>query len=190
MPPDRPRAPPVLSLISATPDGRLSSRPGKGRTAAGYASSGRPSSLAGTRSPAGTGSTASPGRGSSAEGIEAGRPVPGRPAVQRWVHDLASWQYQRMSAQACPPSGTISSGGSTMPHSAHWVDCAGRGWCLRCLAIGPPQAREMPVHRNSATSSGTTPAGRTAVSDGAYAAIVPPREQSHQGPRRCADSLL
>ena len=132
-----------------------------------------PSSLVGTRPSAGTESSASPGLGSTAEGSDAGRSVPGRLAVQRWVHDMTSWQYQRMSAQACPPSGIIRSSGSTMPHSEHWVDRDGRGWFLRCLAIGAPRARDMLVHRNSATSSGT-PAGRTAVADGAYAAIVPP----------------
>jgi len=140
--------------------------------AADHASSGRPSSLAGTRSSADTESSASPGLGSPTEGIEAWRPVPGRLAVQRWVHDLTSLQYQRMSAQACPPSGTISSSGNTMPHSEHWVDCDRRGRSLRGLAIGAPRAREMLVHRNSATSSGT-PAVWTAVADRAYAPLRP-----------------
>jgi hypothetical protein len=154
-----------------------------------YASSGMPTSSVGTGSSADTESSAAPGLGWPTEGIEARRPVPGSLAVQRSVHDLASLQYQRMSAQACPPSGTIRSSGSAMPHSEQRVDCDGRGWSLRCRAIGAPRAREMLVHQNSATSSGA-PAGRTAVADGAYAAIVPPREQDHQGLRRCADSLL
>ena len=125
--------------------------------------------------------------GSPAEGIEARRPVPGSLAVQRSVHDLASLQYQRMSAQACPPSGTIRLSGSSMPHSEHWAGCDGRGWSLRCRAIGAPRAREMLAHQNSATSSGA-PAGRTAISDGAYAVMVPPGEQNHQCLRCCADS--
>ena len=41
------------------------------------------------------------------------RPLAGEP------EQLASWQYQRMSAQAWPPSGTIRPAGSTMPHKAH-----------------------------------------------------------------------
>ncbi len=163
---------------------------GKSRTAADYASLGMPSSSVGRGSSADTESSAAPGLGSPTEGIEARRLVPGSLAVQRSVHDLASLQYQRMSAQACPPSGTIRSSGNAMPHSEHWVDCVGRGWSLRCRAIGaPPKAREMLVHRKSATSSGA-PAGRTAVADGAYAAIVPPCERNHPGLRHCADSLL
>jgi len=43
----------------------------------------------------------------------------GRLAVQRSVQDLASLQYQRMSAQACPPSGTIRPVGSAIPHKEH-----------------------------------------------------------------------
>src|SRR6516162_9763319 len=62
----------------------------------------------------------------------------GRFAVQRSVHDLASLQYQRMSAQAWPPSGTISPIGSAIPHSEHWADCNWRRRSLRCLAIDAP----------------------------------------------------
>ena len=43
----------------------------------------------------------------------------GRLAVQRSVHVLASLQYQRTSAQAGPPSGTIRLVGSAIPHSEH-----------------------------------------------------------------------
>jgi hypothetical protein len=35
------------------------------------------------------------------------------------VHDWVSWQYQRTSAQALPPSGTICSAGSRLPHIQH-----------------------------------------------------------------------
>jgi hypothetical protein len=125
--------------------------------------------------------------GSPAEGIEARRPVPGSLAVQRSVQDLTSMQYQRMSAQACPPSGTIRSSGNATPHSEHWAGCDGRGWSLRCRAIGAPRAREMLAHQNCATSPGA-PVGKTAVADGAYAAIVPPCKKNHQGLRCCADS--
>ena len=59
----------------------------------------------------------------------------GRFAVQRSVHDLASLQYQRMSAQAWPPSGTIRPVGSAIPHSEHWADGKGRLRSSRCAAI-------------------------------------------------------
>ena len=59
----------------------------------------------------------------------------GRFAVQRSVHDLASLQYQRMSAQAWPPSGTIRPVGSAIPHSEHWADGKGRCRSSRCVAI-------------------------------------------------------
>jgi hypothetical protein len=51
---------------------------------------------------------------------------PGRLAVQRSVQDWASWQYQRMSAQAWPPSGTSRLVGSAIPHSEHWAEGKGR----------------------------------------------------------------
>lgn len=50
------------------------------------------------------------------------RPPPGRPGdpagrlVQRSVQARESWQYQRTSGQALPPSGTRRSVGSRMPH--------------------------------------------------------------------------
>jgi hypothetical protein len=106
------------------------------------------------------------GLGSPTEGIEARRPVPDSLAVQRSGHDLASMQYQRMSAQACPPSGTIRSSGSSTPHSEHWAGCDRRGWSLRCRAIGAPRAYEMSVHRNSATSSGALRANRIIMAIG------------------------
>src|SRR5689334_10026623 len=80
-----------------------------------------------------------------------------------------------MSAQACPPSGTIMPIGSAMPHSEHRADCAWRRRSLRCLAIDAPRPHKMLVHRNSASSS-AAPAGSTAVADELYAAMVPPRE--------------
>jgi hypothetical protein len=43
----------------------------------------------------------------------------GRLPVQRSVHVLASLQYQRTSAQAWPPSGTIRPVGSAIPHNEH-----------------------------------------------------------------------
>jgi hypothetical protein len=59
----------------------------------------------------------------------------GGPAVvQRSVHDLASLQYQRMSAQAWPPSGTRKASGSAMPHMAHPAVSSGRR--SRCAAAG------------------------------------------------------
>jgi hypothetical protein len=97
------------------------------------------------------------------------------------VHDLASLQYQRMSAQACPPSGTIMPIGSAMPHNEHWADCDWRRRSLRCLAIDAPRPRKMLVYRKSASSS-AAPAGNTAVADEAYAAMVPPREQKSSRP--------
>ena len=43
----------------------------------------------------------------------------GRAVVQRSVHDMASLQYQRLSAHAGPPSGTNRPSGSAMPHMEH-----------------------------------------------------------------------
>ena len=59
----------------------------------------------------------------------------GRLAVQRSVHALASLQYQRMSAQAWPPSGTIRPVGSEIPHNEHWADGKERCRSSRCVAI-------------------------------------------------------
>lgn len=140
------------------------------RTAAGYASSVMPRSSAGTGSSAGRGSGAAPGLSSPAEAAGAACPVPGGLAVHRSVHDLASLQYQRMSAQAYPPSGTIMPIGSAMPHSEHWADCGWRRRSLRRLAIDAPRPRQMLVHRKSASSS-AAPAGSTAVADEVYAAM-------------------
>ena len=65
----------------------------------------------------------------------------GRLAVQRSVHALASLQYQRMSTQAWPPSGTIRPVGSAIPHNEHWADGNERCRSSRCVAIdGSPHA--------------------------------------------------
>src|SRR5208282_3749201 len=73
--------------------------------------------------------------------------------VQRWVHDLASLQYQRRSAHASPPSGTISPIGCSRPHREHFATCNARVLLLRCAA----ESR----------------------SDEAYAAMVPPIDTNH-----------
>ena len=59
----------------------------------------------------------------------------GRLAVHRSVHALESWQYQRMSAQAWPPSGTSRAVESAIPHNEHWADGKGRLRSSRCVAI-------------------------------------------------------
>jgi hypothetical protein len=59
----------------------------------------------------------------------------GRLAVHRSVHALESLQYQRMSAQAWPPSGTSRPVGSAIPHNEHWADGKGRLRSSRCVAI-------------------------------------------------------
>ena len=59
----------------------------------------------------------------------------GRLAVHRSVHALESLQYQRMSAQAWPPSGTSRAVESAIPHSEHWADGNGRFRSSRCVAI-------------------------------------------------------
>ena len=79
----------------------------------------------------------------------------GRLAVHRSVHDLASLQYQRMSVQAWPPSGTIRPVGSAIPHNEHCADGKLRFWASRGVAIeesphvnwrltGRPSARRTP----------------------------------------------
>ena len=103
---------------------------------ADYASLVMPRSSAGAGSSAGIGSGVAPGL-----------------AVHRSVQDLASLQYQRMSAQACPPSGTIKPIGRVMPHSEHWADCNWRRRSLRCLAIDAFHPRNMLVHRKSVRPS-------------------------------------
>ena len=55
--------------------------------------------------------------------------------VQRFVHDMASLQYHRMSAHAGLPSGTKRPSGSAMPHKEHWAASNGRDR-LRCVAVG------------------------------------------------------
>ena len=59
----------------------------------------------------------------------------GRLAVHRSVHALASLQYQRMSMQAWPPSGTSRPVGSVIPHNEHLADGSGRFRSSRCVAI-------------------------------------------------------
>jgi hypothetical protein len=59
----------------------------------------------------------------------------GRLAVHRSVHALESLQYQRMSAQAWPPSGTSRAVESAIPHNEHWADGKGRLRSSRCAAI-------------------------------------------------------
>jgi hypothetical protein len=122
-----------------------------------------PSRSVGTGSPADTESSGA-GLGSPTEGIEARRPVPGSLAVQRSVHDLASLQYQRMSAQAWPPSGTSRPVGSPIPHNEHWADGKERLRSSRCVAIDEsPHANGLLI--------GLPPALRT-PSTGAPAVLV------------------
>jgi len=80
-----------------------------------HASSWAPSTSAGTGLLAGIGASA----GARLAGVGAICGCRGRLAVQRSVHALASLQYQRMSAQAWPPSGTIRPVGSAIPHNEH-----------------------------------------------------------------------
>jgi hypothetical protein len=56
-------------------------------------------------------------------------------AVQRFVHDMASLQYHRISAHACPPSGTSRPSGSAMPHNEHCATSSARSR-LRRVAVG------------------------------------------------------
>ena len=53
--------------------------------------------------------------------------------VQRSVHALASLQYQRRSAHAWPPSGTIRPSGSSMLHSAHLASLQGTATVVALL---------------------------------------------------------
>ena len=102
------------------------------------ASAGRgPDATLGLRPVAGAGPLAAIGAAGGARlgGVGAMCACRGRLAVHRSVHDLASWQYQRMSAQAWPPSGTSRSVGSAIPHSEHWADGTGRFRSSRCVAI-------------------------------------------------------
>jgi hypothetical protein len=82
----------------------------------------------------------------------------GRLAVQRSVHDLASLQYQRMSTQAWPPSGTIRPVGSAIPHNEHWADGKGRCRSSRCVAIdGSPHVNWRLIGRPLALRTPWTP---------------------------------
>ena len=91
----------------------------------------------GLRSPAGAGLLTAIGAVGAARLAEVGAMFAcrGRLAVQRSVHALASLQYQRMSAQAWPPSGTIRPVGSEIPHNEHWADGKERCRSSRCVAI-------------------------------------------------------
>jgi len=98
----------------------------------------------------------------------------GSAVIQRSVHDLASLQYQRMSAQARPPSGTSKASGSAMPHMPHSAVSSGRR--SRCAAAG---------------GSGSARCGRCSdlvfcdvVTTGeAGGAMIPPRGTQVAGPR-------
>ncbi|MGO8888999.1 MAG: pentapeptide repeat-containing protein [Streptosporangiaceae bacterium] len=104
--------------------------------------------LAGAGSGSGSAGSRVPAAAVSAAGAR-------RRDVQRWVHDRASLQYQRRSAHASPPSGTISPIGCSRPHREHFAACKERVLLLRCAA----ESR----------------------SDEAYAAMVPP----HRYQPRC-----
>ena len=84
-----------------------------------HAFSGAPSNSAGTGLADGIGAGIGAGGGARLAGVGAICGCRGRLAVQRSVHDLASLQYQRMSAHAWPPSGTIRPVGSAIPHNEH-----------------------------------------------------------------------
>src|SRR5215472_14839075 len=116
-----------------------------------------PGAAIGLRSPAGAGPLAVVGAVGGAKLGEVGAMCGcwGRLAVQRSVHALASLQYQRMSTQAWPPSGTIRPVGSAIPHNEHWADGKGCFWLSRFVAIdesphlnwrltGRPSARRSP----------------------------------------------
>ena len=93
----------------------------------------------------------------------------GRAVVQRSVHDLASLQYQRMSAHAWPPSGTSRPSGSAMPHMEHWAASSGRSRSRRVAAGGSASARRGPAGR----CTGPVP-GDSARTDEACGAMIPP----------------
>jgi len=93
-----------------------------------------------------------------------------RAVVQRSVHDLASLQYQRMSAHAWPPSATSRPSGSAVPHMEHWAASSGRSWSRRVAAGGSASARRGP------TGSCSGPVSRdSGIADEACGAIIPPR---------------
>jgi len=102
----------------------------------------------------------------------------GRAVVQRSVHDLASLQYQRMSAHAWPPSGTSSASGSAMPHMEHWAASSGRSRS-RCVAAGGSASA-----RRGLTGSCPGPVSRdSVVTDEACGAMIPLRGHGSPGPR-------
>jgi hypothetical protein len=94
-----------------------------------------------------------------------------RAVVQRSVHDLASLQYQRISAHARPPSGTSRPSGSAMPHKEHWAASNGRGrW--RCVTVDDSaDARQELIGSCSGPASGDI-----VVADETCGAMVPPAE--------------
>jgi hypothetical protein len=96
-----------------------------------------PDAAVGLRSAAGAGLLAAIGAvgGARLGGVGAMFACRGRLAVHRSVQDLASLQYQRMSAQAWPPSGTSRPVGSAIPHNEHWAVGRGRFRSSRCVVI-------------------------------------------------------
>src|SRR5580698_3818531 len=126
-----------------------------------HASSGALSSSAGTGSLAVIAIGIGAGGGARLTGVGAMCACRGRLAVQRSVHDLASLQYQRMSAQAWPPSGTIRPVGSAIPHNEHWADGKGRCRSSRCVAIDEsPHANWRLIGRPLASRTPRTPRTR------------------------------
>src|ERR1700733_4027710 len=100
-----------------------------------HAPAGAPTTSAGTGLLAGMVAVIGAGPGARLAGVGAICACRGRLAVQRSVHDLASLQYQRISAQAWPPSGTIRPVGSAIPHNEHCADGKRRVRSSRCVAI-------------------------------------------------------
>jgi hypothetical protein len=92
------------------------------------------SSMLSSRSASAVSGAGSPGAAMAVPGT-AGICRGGRAVVQRSVHDLASLQYQRMSAHAGPPSGTSRPSGSAVPHRVHWAISSGRSRS-RCEGAG------------------------------------------------------
>jgi NAD(P)-dependent dehydrogenase (short-subunit alcohol dehydrogenase family) len=103
--------------------------------------------------------------------FRAGRDQLWRAVVQRSVQDLASLQYQRMSAHAWPPSGTSRPSGSATPHKAHWAASSGR----RRASPGPAAAPSAGTSRGPAGSGSGCRAGGIVTTDEACGAMNPPR---------------
>jgi len=122
-----------------------------------FASSGKSPSRS-ADAPSGAGSPASAKALSGVAGMYAR--LGGRAVVQRSVHDLASLQYQRMSAHAWPPSGTSRPIGSAMPHREQWATSNGRRRSSPCAAA---RSCSGPLARN------------LVVTDEACGAMIPPR---------------